>query len=126
MRKFTRILTLLLLSAAALVSSCNKESNSGGVPPPKDTSNTALILSNMFAGTRTMTPEQTLEVNAGVTQVVRGLMNTKLTFYPNSFKDKNGNIITTGQIDIKLREMYRPGQVIANRSSVKRQPSTIA
>ena len=44
-------------------------------------------------------------------------MNTKLTFYPNSFKDKNGNIITTGQIDIKLREMYRPGQVIANRSS---------
>ncbi|HRO41980.1 MAG TPA: hypothetical protein PL009_04065 [Flavipsychrobacter sp.] len=118
MRKYTRSFTLLFLSAIAIFSSCNKGGDSSGNPSPIDTSTTKLILSNMFAGTRTMTPTQSLEVNAGTFQVVYApSQTTRLMFYPNSFKDKNGNIITSGQIDIKIVEMYSPGRMIANRSS---------
>jgi len=117
MRKYTGSLTLLLLTIITLVSACKKEVDNEGTPPPVDSSTTRLILSNMFGGTRTITQMQSLEVNAGQQQVVRGAMNTRLEFYPNSFRDQNGNIITSGQIDIKLIEMYSPGRVIGNRSS---------
>jgi len=117
MRKYTRSLTVLFVSAIAVFASCNKESDNGSNPPVSDTTTTKLILSNMFAGTRTMTATQTHEVNAGTQRILFGNRGTRFVFYPNSFKDKNGNIITTGQIDIKLVEMYRPGEVIANRSS---------
>ena len=38
-------------------------------------------------------------------------------FYPNSFKDANGNIITSGNVSVKLTEMYHPGDMIANRAT---------
>ena len=115
MRKYSFLLSFLL--AITLFVSCKKESSTVGGLPPVDTSNTKQILSNLFAGTRTMTPVQSREITAGSLQVVYGNMNTRLIFYPNSFKDKNGSIITSGQIDVQFREMYAPGQVIANRSS---------
>lgn len=117
MRKYTRSFALLLLSGLGLLASCKKESDSSGVPPATDTTNTRLILSNLFGGTSTMTPQQSLEVNAGQESLIIGAKGTRIYFYPNSFKDRNGNIITSGQIQIKLVEMYKPGEVIANRSS---------
>jgi hypothetical protein len=114
MKKHTYSIALLCLSVLFIFSACNKESSNSGTLPPPDNSY-RLVLSNAFAGLRSA-PEE-LEVNAGSFQVVHGMNNTRLVFYPNSFKDKNGSIITTGQIKIKLIEMYRPGQMIANRSS---------
>ncbi len=117
MRKYTRSLTLFLMAASVWFASCNKESNSSGVLPPTDSSGTKQILGNLFAGTRTITARQDLQVNAGALQVVYGSKNTRLIFYPNSFRDKNGMPVTSGQIQLKLTEMYTPGEVIGNRSS---------
>jgi len=117
MRKYTRFFTLLSVAAAAMFASCKKESNSGGTLPPMDSTTEKLILSNLFGGTKTMTSVQEYEIAAGQLQVVRALAKTRLVFYPNSFKDQNGNTITSGQIKIRIIEMYTPGQVIANRST---------
>jgi len=54
-------------------------------------------------------------VTAGQAQTIYGRYGTKLTFYPNSFKDNNGNIIKKGIINIKLREIYTVGDMVANR-----------
>jgi len=117
MSKYTRLFTLLSVSAIALFASCKKESSSGGALPPIDSTNEKLILGNLFGGTSIMTTVQEYEVPAGSLQVVRANAKTKLVFYPNSFKDQNGNIINTGQIKIRIIEMYAPGQMIANRST---------
>lgn len=117
MRKYTVLLTLLPVLAMAVFTSCNKESTSGGVLPPDDTSTDKLILSNLFGGTKVMTPVQEYEVPAGAFRIIHGNAKTRLTFYPNSFKDEHGNTISSGQIKIRMVEMYRPGQVIANRST---------
>ncbi|MBS1588102.1 MAG: hypothetical protein JST52_00665 [Bacteroidetes bacterium] len=116
MKQYLRSSALILATALAFAA-CKKESKSDGVFPPADSTNSKLILSNLFGGTQTLTPVQTFEVKAGDTQVVRTAMNTKLSFYKNSFKDKNGNIIISGQIVLKVIEMYNSGHVVANRSS---------
>ena len=59
----------------------------------------------------------TLTVTAGIYQVVRAPQGTKLTFYPNSFTDKSGKVISSGTIQIAITEMYRPGAMIANRAT---------
>lgn len=115
MKKILQSATILVLSALVVFSACNKESDSSGTPTPVDSSTYKRIKTNLFAGTRTQ--PQRFEVDANTTEIIHGALNTKITFYPNSFKDQNGNIITSGQIDIDLVEMYTPGQVIANRSS---------
>jgi hypothetical protein len=58
---------------------------------------------------------QTFTVTAGTQQTITGARGTKITFNPQSFKDLSGNIITGGSIKIKLIEMYKPGEMIANR-----------
>lgn len=108
--------SLLFLSAILVLGSCNKNNdNNNALPAPADSVDNKRQLSNMFAGLRTV--PQTFEVNAGSYQVIKGAKRTKLTFYPNSFRDKNGNTITNGPVTIKMIEIYRPGEMIANRSS---------
>jgi hypothetical protein len=51
---------------------------------------------------------------AGRDTVIMGQDSTVMHFYPNSFMLANGNIITTGSINIQLIEMYTPGVMIAN------------
>ena len=58
---------------------------------------------------------QTFTVTAGTQQTITGAKGTKITFNPQSFKDLSGNIITGGSIKIELIEMYKPGEMIANR-----------
>jgi len=72
-------------------------------------------LNKLFAPIRS-TP-QSFSVTAGASHKVTGSKGTVLSFYPNSFKDANGNIITSGTINIQLIEMYKPGQMIANRAT---------
>ncbi len=70
-------------------------------------------LNQLFSGLRTM--PQNLAVTAGFSQTVYGINGTRLTFYPNSFKDKVGNILTKGIVNIQLTEIYTVGDMIANR-----------
>jgi hypothetical protein len=60
---------------------------------------------------------QNFTVAAGVQKRIKGAEGTLVTFYPNSFKDKNGVTITSGNIDIQLTEIYKQGDMIANRTS---------
>ncbi len=60
---------------------------------------------------------QTLSVQAGRDTTIFGHDSTALHFFTNSFKDANSNPITSGTIDIQLTEMYKPGDMVANRAS---------
>lgn len=107
-----RILSLTLLCFIAIVSftACSKKEN--------DTvSSDKSKLNSLFAAFRSA-PQQ-LTVTAGTYQTVKGAKGTKLTFYPHSFKDENGNTITSGTINLQLVEMYKPGDMIANRATTQ-------
>lgn len=58
---------------------------------------------------------QTFTVTAGTQQTIKGAKGTKITFNPQSFKNASGTVITSGSIKIELTEMYKPGEMIANR-----------
>ena len=72
-------------------------------------------LNELFKEFRT-TPEVQC-VTAGIPQTVTFAKGTRLTFYPNSFKDAAGAIITSGTVCIEMVEMYKPGDMIANRAT---------
>lgn len=70
----------------------------------------------MLSGLRS-TP-QNFNIAAGRDTIIYGASDgTALHFYANSFKDASGNIITSGTIDIQLTEMYKPGEMICNRTT---------
>jgi hypothetical protein len=54
-------------------------------------------------------------IPAGTDYTISG-NNTQIQFYPNSFVDANGNIISGGNIQISMIEASTPGQMIANRA----------
>lgn len=56
-------------------------------------------------------------VTAGKLTVVTFARGTRFTFYPNSFKDAAGRIITSGSIKLEVIEMYKPGDMISNRAT---------
>jgi hypothetical protein len=61
------------------------------------------------------TPEVYINVEAGQDEIKMGQRGTIFHFYPYSFKDANGNIVTDGTINIKVVEIYTPGQMIGFR-----------
>ncbi len=105
---------LLALCCVALMftASCTKSYNRGLVVTT--TANEAQ-LNSLFAALRPA--PQTLVVTAGFLQTVYGTNGTRLTFYPNSFKDANGRIITSGIITLQLTEIYTGGDMILNRAT---------
>jgi hypothetical protein len=106
-----RLFALIFLAAIFFGSCKKKETNSTSTITAADKAQ----LNSLFAPLRT-TPQH-FTVTAGVDNKIIGADSTILNFYPNSFKDKNGNIITSGSIDIELVEMYKAGDMIANRAS---------
>ncbi len=62
------------------------------------------------------TKPQGIAVQAGRDTTVYGKDTTMLHFYPNSFKDASGNIITSGTVNIELVEMYKTGDMVMNRT----------
>ena len=96
-----------------LSTSCRKSGYNGVVVSAvsSDQSN----LNQLFTGLRSA--PQNISVTAGFAQTVFGVNGTKLTFYPNSFKDKNGITIPKGIINIQLTEVYTVGDMIANRAA---------
>lgn len=107
-----RMLSFALLCFVAIISitACSKKENDSS---PSDKTK----LNSLFAAFRSA-PQQ-LTVTAGTYQTVKGAKGTKLTFYPHSFKDENGNTITSGTINLQLVEMYKPGDMIANRATTQ-------
>ncbi len=98
---------IICLVAFTCIFSCTKKDST--------TSYDVSHLNEYFAGLRT-TP-QNITVQAGRDTVVSGASGTLIHFYPYSFKDAAGNTIRSGNISIKLVEMYKPGEMIANRTS---------
>jgi hypothetical protein len=107
-----------------LIAACSKQyKNPDSVDPntnnpfsgPPVTPTAGSQLNKLFKDLRS-TPEKQC-VTAGVAQQITFAKGTRLTFYPNSFKDKNGNIITEGTVCIEMTEMYKPGDMIANRAT---------
>jgi hypothetical protein len=91
--------------ATSIFFSCKKEKT--GHDPL-----TTIPKSEVFSGLKSSA--QVLTVQAGMAKTIFGKDGTMLNFYPNSFKDKNGNVINNGTITIELIEMYKPGDMIAN------------
>lgn len=60
---------------------------------------------------------QIITVPAGVAKTVYADKGTQLSFYPNSFKDASGNIISSGDVQVSIVEMYKTGDMISNRAS---------
>jgi hypothetical protein len=105
--KRTYLAVFAIFSIAVIIAiSCKKNANNNG---------TAIPISQLFAGLKTA--PQNFTVTAGQSQTIIGSDSTVINFYPYSFKDKNGNIITSGTVDIQLIEMYKPGDMIANQTS---------
>lgn len=119
----------LLVGAAALIAlagACSKKYkqpdtvepnvvNPFGGPPGSVTPGSQL--NKLFKDLRSVPETQC--VTAGVLQVVQFKKGTILTFYPNSFKDKTGKIITEGTVCLDVVEMYNPGSMIANRATTE-------
>jgi hypothetical protein len=103
----TAIFSIALLSVGFFA--CKKDTTSSAIVPTA-TNN----FNTLFGALKS--PTQTYGLQAGTYSQVNGLRGTRLLFYPNSFKDANGNLVTTGNIQIQLIEMYKPGEMIANRA----------
>ncbi len=119
---------ILLITCLALlmIAGCRKPNNkrttdinttpvNTGGQPPLFPGGTQPSLRELFKDLR-YTPEKQC-VTAGVLQVVTFSKGTRLTFYPNSFKDAAGNIITSGTVCMEMIEMYKPGDMIANMAT---------
>jgi hypothetical protein len=107
--KHTHVAILTVIFIAIIVGiSCKKNGN-------YNNTGTSVPLNQLFSDLKTS--PQNFSVIAGKSQTIIGSDSTAINFYPNSFKDKNGNIITSGTVDIQLIEMYGPGSMIANHTS---------
>lgn len=131
MKKSVFISIGLCLALVIAIGSCRKPAKDNATTPAPATTGTNTTtttynpptyyyadkskLNALFAAFRS-TPQQ-FTVRAGSRRVVYGSRGTRLTFYPNSFADAAGNIIKDVDIKILLTEMYKPGDMIANRAT---------
>ncbi len=131
MNRTQNIVFLTAIFAVLSLVACRKPNNSrttndpyvpvnpNGQPPVNYPGSGAAsaTLKSLFNDLRS-TP-QTLTTTAGVSSTLYGTKGTRITFYPNSFKDASGNIITSGTIVIKLTEMLTPGAMIAENATTQ-------
>jgi len=108
MKQLLQFTLALCLIAAIIVIACKKSSSNNTVPTTS--------LNQLFAGLNSI-PEN-FTVTAGRDTIIYGTSDsTLLHFYTNSFKDANGNVITSGTIYVQLTEMYKAGEMIRNRAT---------
>lgn len=117
----------------ALAGACSKKyNNPNSVEPnvmnpfggPPGSLTPGSQLNKLFKDLRSVPERQC--VTAGVKQVIQFKKGTILTFYPNSFKDKTGAIITEGTVCLDVIEMYNPGSMIANRTTTEADKGILA
>lgn len=107
MKRNLLLIALLSLGLVTGLVSCSKDDAS------LNNGSQIFTIKTLFDGLRSA--PQTFTVTAGQTQVITGARGTKITFYPQSFKNANGTPITSGTIKIELIEAYKPSEMIANR-----------
>ncbi len=109
-RAYTYLLVFCSI-AVLFATSCKKAAYNSSAVASVNTDESKL--NQLFSGFRA-TP-QNIAVDAGSSHVVYCLNGTRLAFYPNSFKDKNGATIPKGKINLQITEAYTPGDMIASR-----------
>lgn len=63
-------------------------------------------------------PKQNFSLTAGQTKTIVGEKGTNITFYANSFKKKDGTILSSGTVSIVLQEMLTgPEMILANKTT---------
>ena len=130
MKRTFRILVGIYVTVIIAIAACKKSEKTGSAVTGINSVNTPAYnygtdkshLNQLFAALRPTV--QNFSVAAGTTQVIITAGGTKLTFYPHSFRNAAGNIITSGIVNTAITEMYGPGDMIANRatSSCNGQP----
>lgn len=98
----------LILGCMLTFTACKKDDPAIPLNP-----NNVSTINSLFQQLRS-TP-QIFTVVAGTYQTITGAKGTRISFHPQSFKDLAGNTINAGNIKIELTEMYKPGEMIANR-----------
>jgi hypothetical protein len=100
----------VLLAGALVVSvyGCKKKDDTSSTTTTQTTS-------QFMSGFKSTS--QKFKLTAGLDQVLIGKQGTIIHFYPNSFKDATGAIISSGTVNIELIEMYDPGYMIVNNAS---------
>jgi hypothetical protein len=124
--KSTHAILMVACMALLLIAGCRKPNNnrttdintgpiSTGGQPATFPGGSQTSLNQLFKDLR-YTPEVKC-VTAGILQVVTFSKGTRLTFYPNSFKNAAGATITSGTVCIEMIEMYKPGDMISNMAT---------
>lgn len=63
-------------------------------------------------------PMQSFSIPAGQLKTIVGEKGTNITFYPNSFKKKDGTILTSGSVTVVLQEMLTgPEMLLAGKTT---------
>ncbi|MCW3122194.1 MAG: hypothetical protein JWQ38_1686 [Flavipsychrobacter sp.] len=60
---------------------------------------------------------QKFTINAGTPQTVKCNNGTTLDIAANSFRDKDGNVISKGSVNLEITEMYKPADMVSNIAS---------
>lgn len=104
------IKSLLSLSLIWMITSCEKDEL------VTSSSKKQFDMASFFA--QTEPNRQNFTVTAGQYNQITGIKGTKITFFANSFKRANGQIVTSGTINIVLQEMLTgPEMILANKST---------
>ncbi len=111
MKKTINLLTVLI-AAFIVFEGCKKKDYNNSTTAIN--THDATKLKALFTSLKP-TP-QNFTVTAGTYRTITASGGTKLAFYPNSFKDASGNIITSGTVDLQVTEAYKPGAMIASRA----------
>ncbi|GAA4466782.1 hypothetical protein GCM10023093_21420 [Nemorincola caseinilytica] len=131
------VYSILILAAIALIGTqaCQKTKNTNNTGVLSDASSSMPAsappsyggngsgLNKLFRELR-YRPE-TKCITAGKLQTITFGKGTRLTFYPNSFKDGAGRTITSGTVCLEVIEMPKPGDMIANRATTISAGNTI-
>jgi hypothetical protein len=115
---YTHKSVMAISVALLLTASCQKSDYDAG----NNTilaNNSAALLDEFHAS------PTSFSVTAGVTKEVLGPQGTLLRFYPNSFRDKNGNVLTGGNVKIELTEMYTAGDILKYYTSTSTGSSVL-
>ena len=113
--KRTYLIVAALAAYSALFSGCKKDNQPPGPDPNHPGCSVMWAHQERFPGLQSQ--PQTFSITAGVNQSITAAGGTKFNFYPNSFKDQNGNIITSGTVTVSLVEALTPGNMVANRTT---------
>lgn len=110
---FMRNIPLFAFCVAMLAATACKKSSYNN-----DNKNLTIITDNSAALLEEFHSAPTsFSVTAGIPKEILGPQGTFLRFYPNSFRDGNGHIITSGTINIELTEMYTAGDMLKHHTS---------